>query len=135
MSPRRSLIVCASHSCRSEPAGARAHHAFAGQWEATAAGTRTAWFVGPLTLQALAGVGIAHAGAPGAWGASRDQVFEPVLTASDWANGEWLALPGADNRVYRSLPDPAEALHEQAQRLQFYRKGRDDLRRYRVTSS
>ncbi len=68
--------------------------------------------------------------APRSVGAIRDQVFEPVLTASDSANAECLALPGADNHVHWSLPDPAEALHEQAQRLQFYRKGRDDLRRY-----
>ncbi len=58
MPKKRVLILCTSNSCRSHMAEGLANHFLGDKWVAHSAGTEPAGYVHPMTVAALAELGI-----------------------------------------------------------------------------
>jgi arsenate reductase len=55
--------------------------------------------------------------------------FEYVVTVCDAANEACPVFPGAKNRLHWSFEDPAQATGTEEERLEVFRKVRDEIRR------
>ena len=124
----RVLFLCTHNSARSQMAEGLLRHLAGDRFEAYSAGTE-ATHVRPLAVRAMTEIGVdisvqesktleRYLGEP----------FEYVITVCDAANETCPVFPGAKNRLHWSFEDPAQASGTEEDRLEVFRKVRDEIR-------
>lgn len=125
--PIRVLFVCTGNSARSQLAEALLERFGGGDFEVESAGTSPKG-VHSLTVAVLKEVGIDWSGATSK---SVDgfigQPFDYVITVCDRARQACPAFPGSGNALHWGLDDPAEAVGSEAERLEAFRRTRQEL--------
>jgi arsenate reductase len=124
----RVLFLCTHNSARSQMAEGLLRHLAGDRFEAMSAGTE-ATRVRPLAIRAMEEIGIDISGQESK---TLDQYlqepFDHVITVCDDANEACPFFPGAANRLHWSFEDPSKAEGSEEQRLQVFRRVRDELR-------
>lgn len=124
------LFLCTHNSARSQMAEGLLRHLAGDRFEAHSAGTE-AIYVRPLAVRAMAEIGMdvsdqesktleGYLGEP----------FEYVITVCDAAKEACPVFPGAKNRLHWSFEDPAQATGTEEERLEMFRKVRDEIREH-----
>jgi arsenate reductase len=109
--PVKILVLCTGNSCRSVMAEALINNIGKGRYQAFSAGSRSAGYVHPKSIETLKRHGI-DPGQPRSksWDEFADQSFDLVITVCDQAAGESCPLfPGKPKKLHWSTPDPAKA--------------------------
>jgi len=126
---KRLLILCTGNSCRSQMAEGWVRELLPERWEPHSAGTAPAAEVHPLAVRVMAEVGIDIAAArPKSVTGYIDQPWDLVVTVCDAARETCPVFPGRVRQLHVSFPDPAQASGSEAQRLEVFRRVRDDIR-------
>ena len=115
----RVLFLCTGNSARSQMAEAIVNARLGARWQAFSAGTQPARSINPLARQALAEIGIEHAGRPKSTEEFRGQDFDLVVTLCDDAAENCPVWLGKGKRVHLGFPDPVE--------MEDFRKIRDTM--------
>jgi len=123
------LFLCTGNSARSQMAEAIVNARLSESWEAFSAGTRPAGFVHPLTVRLLAEIGIPHAGRSKSADEFREIPFDLVVTVCDDAAKECPVWLGSGRYVHLGFPDPATAQGTEAERMDVFRRMRDEIAR------
>ena len=133
---RTVLFLCTGNTVRSQMAEAIVNARLGDAWQPVSAGTHPAGYVHPLTIRALAEIGIEHTGRSKHVDEFRDMPFELVVTVCNSAAEEcpvWLPGPGAQaqgsggRRMHLSFPDPAKATGTEEEVMAAFRRVRDDI--------
>lgn len=127
---RRVLILCTGNSARSQMAEGLLRHDAGDKFEVASAGT-TPGYVRPEAIQVMQELGIdisRHRSK------SVDEFagekFDYVLTVCDHAKESCPIYPGHTNRLHHSFQDPAAVEGSEEQRLDAFRRVRDEIRSY-----
>jgi arsenate reductase (thioredoxin) len=129
---QRVLFLCTHNSARSQMAEGFLRSLAGDRFEVASAGTH-ATRVHPLAIRAMKDVGIDISGQ-----ASKvvdefvEQPWDYVITVCDAANETCPVFPKTSNRLHWSFDDPSRATGSDAQRLEVFRRVRDQLKR-RIT--
>jgi arsenate reductase len=131
--PVRVLFVCTGNSARSQMAEAVLRQIGKGRFETFSAGTEPRG-VNPLTVRALAGVGIDASGARSKSVTEfLGQRFDYVVTVCDRARESCPVFPGGAASLHWGFDDPAEATGSETERLaEFERVLREITTRLRI---
>lgn len=128
MSKQRVLVLCTGNSARSQMAEGLLRHIAGDRFEVFSAGT-LATYVRPPAIEAMAEIGI---DITGQYSKSQDefagQPFDYVITVCDNAREHCPHFPVFVKRIHWSIDDPAFAGSNDAERLDAFRRARDELR-------
>jgi arsenate reductase (thioredoxin) len=126
---RRVLILCTGNSCRSQMAEGLVAHLLSGTWTARSAGTRPAELVHPLAIRAMAEVGVdISEAAPKPVEPLLDEAWDLVVTVCDSAQETCPVFPRPVQKIHLPFFDPARAEGTEAERLEVFRRVRDEIR-------
>ena len=123
----RVLFLCTGNSCRSQMAEGALRNIAGDRFDASSAGTSPTR-VNPIAIRVMAEIGIdisEHR--------SKSVVemlgesFDYVITVCDRARGACPVFPGTATKLYWSLDDPAVAEGSADERLEFFRRVRDEI--------
>lgn len=124
----RILFLCTHNSARSQMAEGLLRHLAGDRFEVTSAGTE-ATRVHPLAIRAMAEVGIDLSGhASKSLDAFLGQPWDSVITVCDSASERCPVFPARTTRLHWSFDDPSSATGSEAERLQVFRRIRDEIR-------
>lgn len=128
MSKPRVLFVCTHNSARSQMAEGLLHHFAPDQFEALSAGTEVS-SVRPEAIKVMAEIGIdissqQSKSVQGFIG----QEFAWVVTVCDRARETCPVFPGSARAAHWDFDDPSAAKGSEEQRLQVFRRVRDEIR-------
>lgn len=121
---KKVLFLCTGNSCRSQMAEAIVNARLGGTWQAVSAGIKPVGYVHPKALEALAEIGIQHAGRSKRADEFREVDFDLVVTVCDSAAEECPVWLGKGKKVHHSFPDPALT-----DDMNDFRAVRDDIER------
>ena len=128
MTKKRVLILCTGNSARSQMAEGLLRHIAGDKFDVYSAGT-IATYVRPQAIEALAEIGIDISDQRSQ---SQDeflgQPFDYVITVCDNAREHCPLFPGKAERIHWSIDDPAFAGRNDAERLDAFRRARDELK-------
>jgi arsenate reductase len=128
--PKRILFLCTGNAVRSQMAEALANARFGERFDAVSAGSRPAGFVHPLTIRALAEVGIDASGARSKGvGEFADAPFDLVVTVCDSAAADCPLWPNASRVEHWPIDDPSRGTFDDASHLRRFIETRDELQR------
>ncbi len=120
--PLRVLILCTGNSARSQIAEALLNRKGAGRIVAGSAGSHPAQRVNPLAVKALAEAGIDWRGhAPQGIDAVFKDPWDIVITVCDKAKEACPIFPGRPITAHWGMPDPAEVVGTDEERLRAFR--------------
>ena len=126
---KRVLILCTGNSARSQMAEGLLSQMAGDRFEVFSAGTLET-YVRPHAIDAMAEIGIDISGHRSK---SQDefagQPFDYVITVCDNARGHCPIFPGPATRIHWSIDDPAFAGRNDEERLDAFRRARDELAR------
>ncbi len=132
MNKQRVLFLCTHNSARSQMAEGFLRSLAGDRFEVASAGTQ-ATRVHPLAIRAMAEVGIDLGGNTSkVVDAFVEQPWEYVITVCDGANEACPVFPKKSSRLHWSFEDPSQATGSDDQRLEVFRRVREQIRR-RVT--
>jgi arsenate reductase len=127
MTTRRVLFLCTHNSARSQMAEGLLRHLAGDRFEVMSAGTE-ATSVRPEAIEAMSEFGADISGqASKTLERYLGEPFDYVVTVCDDANEACPVFPGAENRLHWSLQDPSRAEGSEEQRLEVFRKVRDEI--------
>lgn len=125
---KRALILCTGNSARSQMAEGLLRDMAGDSFDVVSAGT-IASSVRPQAIEVMDEIGIdisAHRSK------SLDEFletpFDYVITVCDNANENCPIFPGAARRIHWSFDDPADASGSDEQKLEVFRRVRDEIR-------
>lgn len=124
------LILCTGNSCRSHLAEGILRAAAKGRFDVASAGSKPAGYVHPLAIRAMAEIGLdiaAHTSKH--MNDFLDRSVETVITVCGNADQACPVFPGQLNRHHWPFEDPAHAVGTEAERLQVFRRVRDEILR------
>src|SRR5918998_1582635 len=124
---RRVLILCTGNSARSQMAEGWLRSLGGARFEVYSAGTRPS-AVRPEAVEAMREVGVdisGHRSKSVDEFAGRE--FDYVITVCDNARENCPVFPGRTRRVHWSFDDPAAATGDFAERLEVFRRVRDEI--------
>ena len=125
---QRVLVLCTANSARSQMAEGLLRHDFGDRLEVYSAGTFAA-SVRPEAIAVLAELGIDISGARSkSLDEFLDQPFDDVLTVCDAAAETCPVFQGPARRHHRGVRDPVAAGATEADRLEAFRRTRDEMR-------
>lgn len=128
MPKSRVLFLCTHNSARSQMAEGFLRALAGDRFEAASAGTE-ATRVHPLAIRAMEEVGINLAGhASKTLDRFLGQPWDYVITVCDSARARCPAFPARTARLHWSLDDPAGASGTDAERLEAFRRVREEIR-------
>jgi arsenate reductase (thioredoxin) len=129
---QRVLFLCTHNSARSQMAEGFLRARAGDRFEVASAGTE-ATRVHPLAIRAMADLGIDINGhVSKVVDELVDQPWDYVITVCDAANEACPVFPKKSSRLHWSFEDPARAAGSDAQRLDVFRRVRDQIGR-RIT--
>jgi arsenate reductase len=127
---KRVLILCTGNSARSQLAEGLLRHDAGDRFEVESAGTKPGQ-VRPEAIAVMKELGIDISGHRSK---SIDEFagrsFDYVLTVCDNAKESCPIFPGHANRLHRNFDDPAVAQGSEEERLEMFRRVRDEIRDY-----
>ncbi len=127
---KRVLILCTGNSARSQMAEGLLRHDSGGRFEVESAGTKPS-HVRPEAIQVMREIGIDISGHRSkSVDEFAGQVFDYVLTVCDNTKESCPINPGHSNRLHHNFQDPATVEGSEEQRLDAFRKVRDEIRMY-----
>ena len=130
MTKRRILILCTGNSARSQMAEGLLRHDAGDRFEVASAGVSPG-IVRPEAIAVMNEVGIDIAGQRSKHvDEFQGQRFDYVLAVCDNARDSCPVFLGTAKRFHRSFDDPAAAGGSDEQRLNVFRRVRDELRSY-----
>jgi len=124
------LVLCTGNSCRSHMAEGILRAAGKGAFEVASAGSKPAGYVHPLAIEALGEIGIdisAHTSKH--MNDFLQQPVETVITVCGNADQACPTFPGQMNRHHWGFDDPAHAVGSEEEKMQLFRRVRDEIRR------
>lgn len=122
------LFLCTHNSARSQMAEGLLRELAGDRFEAHSAGTE-ATSVRAEAVAVMAEIGVDLSGAESKTLARYlEEEFEYLVTVCDDANESCPVFPGAMNRLHWSFPDPSKASGGPEERLQVYRRVRNEIR-------
>ena len=132
MNKQRVLFLCTHNSARSQMAEGFLRSLAGDRFDVTSAGTE-ATRVHPLAIRAMADVGIDLRGHTSkVVDELVEQPWDYVITVCDAANEACPVFPRKSNRLHWSFEDPSQATGSDEQRLEVFRRVRDQIKR-RIT--
>ncbi|HLL97766.1 MAG TPA: arsenate reductase ArsC [Rubrobacteraceae bacterium] len=127
MTTRRVLFLCTHNSARSQMAEGLLRHLAGDRFEVMSAGTE-ATSVRSEATEAMSELGVDISGQESkTLERYLGEPFDYVVTVCDDANEACPVFPGAENRLHWSLQDPSRAEGSEEQRLEVFRKVRDEI--------
>jgi arsenate reductase len=130
MREKRVLFLCTGNSARSQMAEGLVNHFLGDRWAASSAGTRPAESVHPLAVRAMADLGIdISAQRPKSVGRFDQTAFDLVVTLCDSAAQNCPLCLGWKRAAHLGFPDPAAATGSEEEKLETFRRVRDNLKR------
>ena len=126
---KRVLFICTHNSARSQMAEGLVNHDLAGKVQAFSAGTEPS-SVNPLVIAAMKEVGIdisRHRSK--SIDEFSDEKFDFVITLCDHAAESCPVFFGSTQRMHMGFPDPAVVTGTEEEKLSFFRKLRDQIRK------
>lgn len=127
---KKVLFLCTGNSARSQMAEGLVNHFLGDEWEACSAGTEPALYVHPLAVQVMAELGIKISNhRPKSVDEFRDARFDLVVTVCDNAAKNCPAWLGGGMAKHVGFPDPAAAVGTTDEKMAFFRRVRDEIRR------
>jgi len=128
--PPTVLILCTGNSCRSHMAEGILRHSAGDFLDIQSAGSKPAGYVHPLAVKALAEIGIDIASHHSKhMDEFLDREVETVITVCGNADQACPMFPGQVNRYHWGFDDPAHAEGDEEQRMQVFRRVRDEILR------
>ena len=126
---RKVLFLCTGNSCRSQMAEGWINQLLGDAWVARSAGTRPAAQVHPLAIRAMeeAGVDIS-AGVPETVDRYLDEPWNLVVTVCGSAQESCPVFPRPAPQHHVPFFDPAEAEGSEDERMEVFRRVRDEIR-------
>ncbi len=123
------LVLCTANSARSQMGEGLFRHELGDRMDVYSAGAKPS-YVRPEAIAVMAELGI-DISSHRSKGLDEflDQEFAYVVTVCDNANDACPVFPGAVTRIHWSLEDPAAVNGSDEERLNAFRKVRDDLAR------
>ena len=127
MTRARVLFLCTHNSARSQMAEGFLRHLAGDGFEVASAGTE-ATRVHPLAVRAMreAGVDLGPHHSK-TLDTLVDRPWDYVITVCDSANERCPLFPGRTARIHWSFDDPSQATGDEEQRLQTFRRVRDEI--------
>jgi len=126
---KRVLFLCTGNSARSQMAEGLVNYFLGERWAAHSAGVAPTGYVHPLAVQAMAELGIdISAQRSKSVEEFQDAPFDLVMTLCDHAAENCPLWLGAGMLTHLGFPDPAAADGIMEDRLDAFRRVRDDLR-------
>ena len=122
------LILCTGNSARSQMAEGLLRHDGGSRFEVESAGVEAS-FVRPQAIEAMREIGIdisAHRSK--SFDEFLGQSFDFVITVCDNAAEQCPVFPGKVERIHWSFDDPAAAVGNEVQKLETFRRVRDEIR-------
>jgi len=130
MDKKRVLILCTGNSARSQMAEGLLRHDAGDRFEVASAGTAPR-LVRPEAIAVMREVGIDISGQRSkSVDKFADEKFDYVLTVCDNAKESCPVYPGHANRLHHSFADPAALQASEPERVDLFRKIRDEIREY-----
>jgi arsenate reductase len=127
MAKTRVLFLCTHNSARSQMAEGLLRHLAGDRFEVMSAGTE-ATSVRSEAIEAMSELGVDISGQESkTLERYLGEPFDYVVTVCDDANEACPVFPGAENRLHWSLQDPSRAEGSEEQRLEVFRKVRDEI--------
>ena len=126
---KRVLFLCTGNSCRSQMAEALTNYILAERWEAFSAGTQPSGSVNPLTLRALAEMGISHNGRSKSVNEFKSASFDLVITVCDDANENCPVWLGKGQQAHFSFLDPAESVGSEDEKIEAFQATLKDIQK------
>lgn len=127
---QRVLILCTGNSARSQMAEGLLRHDAGNRFDAFSAGTNPSR-VRPEAIEVMRELGIDISGQRSkSVDELMDQPFDYVLTVCDNAKEICPVFPHKTVTIHRSFEDPAAFEGSEAERLDLFRRVRDELREY-----
>jgi arsenate reductase len=124
------LILCTGNSCRSQMAEALLRRAAGDALRVASAGSKPSGYVHPLSIRAMAEVGIDLAGARSkSLEEFLDQDVETVITVCGNADQACPTFPGQARRYHWPFDDPAHAEGDEEAQMAVFRRVRDEIDR------
>jgi arsenate reductase (thioredoxin) len=135
MEKKRVLILCTGNSARSQMGEGLLRHDAGERFEVESAGTKPS-IVRPEAIAAMDELGIDISGHRSKSVKEFDgQKFDYVITVCDSARESCPVFFGRAVRLHHSFEDPAALDSSKEERLNLFRRVRDELRSYRRTFS
>ena len=127
-SKNRVLFICTGNQARSQIAEALLRHRAGDQFEVQSAGARPEDIVHPLAVEVLAELGIDITGArPKHLEELLGRKFDFIITLCDNARDMCPVFPGQPVSEHWNLVDPAAAEGTREERLDAFRRARDEI--------
>lgn len=127
---KRVLILCTGNSARSQMGEGLLRHDAGDRFEVSSAGTHPSR-VRPEAIKVMQEIGIDISGQRSK---SVDEFaleqFDYVLTVCDQARESCPIYPGHGQRLHYAFPDPASVQGSEEERIDAFRKVRDEIRSY-----
>ena len=124
------LILCTGNSCRSHLAEGILRSLAGDLLDVASAGSKPAGFVHPLAIRSMAEIQIDLSGHTSKHMSEfLDREIETVITVCGHADQACPIFPGQVNRHHWPFEDPARAEGSEEQRLEVFRRVRDEIRR------
>lgn len=123
------LVLCTGNSCRSHIAEGFLRAASGGVFEVASAGSKPAGYVHPLSIKAMAEVGIdlsRHTSKH--MNEFLNRPVETVITVCGNADQACPVFPGQLNRYHWPFVDPAHAPGNEEEQMKVFREVRDQIR-------
>ena len=128
MTPTRVLFLCTHNSARSQMAEGFLRAMAGGRFEAQSAGTEKTT-VNPLAIKVMAESGIDLSGHTSkVYDGLLGKRWDYLITVCDDANERCPFVPGVVKRLHWSFEDPSRAKGTEEERLQVFRRIRDQIR-------
>jgi len=124
------LILCTGNSCRSHFAEGILRAAVGDVLEVQSAGAKPAGYVHPLAVKAMAEIGIDISNHRSKHlNEFLGRQVETVITVCGNADQACPMFPGQVNRHHWGFDDPAHAVGTEEEKMQVFRRVRDEIRR------
>lgn len=131
---KRILYLCTHNSCRSQLAEALTNHLLGDRYVAYSAGTRPSG-INPMTLAVLEERGIETTGLRSKSIEEFSGIsFDAVITLCDDANETCPLFMGGVKRIHRGFSDPSRTSGSDDEIRQAFRRVRDEMEKWIVTS-
>ena len=129
MKPKRVLFLCTGNSCRSHMAEGLLSALGGDRFDVSSAGAKPAGHVHPLAIQVMQELDIDISGHTSKSLAVFDgQKFDYLITVCDNAREACPTYAGAAQQIHWSFDDPARATGTDEQKLNVFRRVRDEIR-------
>ena len=124
------IFLCTGNSARSQMAEGLMDYLRGNEFEVYSAGTEPKR-IHPLAIEVMAEIGIdISAQRSKHLDEYLNKNFDYIITLCDHAAKTCLLFPGPGERIHRGFPDPAAVEGTEEQRLEMFRKVRDQLKEF-----